>query len=1190
MTQRGAPTVRSSGGPTPPLADAVPESVPDIVPNTVPDTVPDTVPASVPVAVSVADWDVARKTPTAETLSPEAGPAAAPAPRRRGQVALQAGRRAGLRVGRAGLGLVLVLGVMAALGVLGALALTGKPLGLPVWAVAEVETRANEVLRAALPGAALSVGAIEIMIEEDLTPRLRLEDLRLLQAGGETLLALPDLRLSFDATEFLRNRVLRPRVVRLIGSSIALRRQVDGTFDLSFGAANRAAPIEGLAGLLAGIDRALATPLLSRLERIEANAATLTLEDARTGRVWNVGDGRVLIENRPDALAVEMGLSLVAGGAAPAQALVTLVRPKGQAQVRLSATFDRVPAADIAAQAPVLAWLGVLDAPISGRIAAVVTETGLSGLDAEMSLAAGALRPEGAARAIPFDRAAISLGYNPALGRIALSDLSVESQTLRLHASGHAYPLGPDGQILTGALGGAVPSAFLGQIAVSDVQLDPEGLFERPLVFTAGAMDARLSVQPFRLDLGQVALVEESGRRLSLSGRAEVVQGGWQLALDLGLDAIAHDRLLQLWPKSAVANTRNWVGQNVARGILTDVQAALRVAPGQEPRLSLGYEFDGAEVRFLRTLPPILDGRGRSSISGKTYTMALDKGTVTAPLGGPIDMAGSVFEVTDITAKPAQADIRLRTDSSITAALSLLDLPPFGFMTKAGQSPDIASGRAVVDTALVLPLARRIELKDVTYSVNGALTGVSSDLLVKGKTVTAPELTLKADPAGLQIAGAGKIGQVPFDVVYAQGFGPASRGKSRIDGTVTLSPATVAEFGIGLPDGMIGGSGRAAVALALEKGAPGRLTLTSDLAGITMRLPAVGWSKPAGATGTLEVVATLGQPPQVSKLVLNAGGLSATGGIALRQGGGLERARFGRVTLNRWLDAPVDLVGRGAGRAPDIVLNGGTVDLRLFDRPAGGGSGAQAASGRLMVSLDRLVVTDGIQLTGFRGDFSQSGGINGSFRASVNGAAPVVGAVIPSRHGTAVRLQSDDAGRVLAAAGIFKSVGGGSLDLQLTPRAEKGNYDGTAQMRALRVRGASALAALLSALSVVGLLEQLNGEGILFSEASSEFILTPNALEVTRGSAVGASLGVSIAGLYGTKSKRLALQGVISPVYLINGIGAALTRQGEGVFGFNYALGGTSDNPEVSVNPLSILAPGFLREIFRDPAPVLKKQ
>lgn len=59
------------------------------------------------------------------------------------------------------------------------------------------------------------------------------------------------------------------------------------------------------------------------------------------------------------------------------------------------------------------------------------------------------------------------------------------------------------------------------------------------------------------------------------------------------------------------------------------------------------------------------------------------------------------------------------------------------------------------------------------------------------------------------------------------------------------------------------------------------------------------------------------------------------------------------------------------------------------------------------------------------------------------------------------------------------------------------------------------------------------------------------------------------------------MQGVISPVYMLNGVGAILTKRGEGVFGFNYRLEGTADDPDVSVNPLSILTPGMFRELFR---------
>lgn len=1093
------------------------------------------------------------------------------------------------RAGRVGFVMVAAFAVMAVVASVAVLALTGKPIRLPVWAVAEIEARGNGALAREMPGAGISIGAVEITVDSDWTPRLRLEDLRLLQGQGSTLLALPDVRLVFDPGALLTEGQLRPSSLRLIGGTVALRRQADGTLDLQVGSNAAAPPITGLTDFLGLVDRALAAPFLSRLRLIEAEAASMTLRDALTGRVWSVGDGRMRLDVRPDALAAEVAVTLLGGGEAASQAVVTLVRPKGESRLRVNAAIDQVAARDIAAQAPILSWLGVLSAPISGRISAELSDLGLEALDAEMSLGAGALQPDGTAQPIVFDRARILLGYDPSRGRIQLTDLSVESPSLRLQASGHTYPIDADGHIMTGPLGQRLPASFLGQVEISGAQIDPEGLFERPLIFTSGAIDARLSLQPFQIEIGQLSLIEERNRRLTLAGRAAARPEGWDVAVDLGLDAIAHDRLLQLWPKTLVPQTRGWVGQNVATGLLRDVKAALRIVPGVEPRLALNYEFDDAEVRFLRTLPPITNGRGRSSIEGKTYLVVLDQGEVSAPMGGLIEAGGSIFRVPDVTAKPAKAEIRLKTQSTIAAALSLLDLPPFGFMTKAGRPADLGEGWAEVDTFLSLPLQRRVQLDDVDYKVSGVLRDVSSTKLIPGKLVTADRLSLSADKSALIIAGSGRAGVAGFDATFRQGFGPEAKGRATVEGTVELSPATLREFNVALPDGSVSGKGQGSLRLDLVKDAPATLTLKTDLEGIALRIPAVGWSMGAGRRGNLEVEARLSNPPQVTRLVLDAPGLKAEGSVALKAGGELDRARFASVVLADWLRGAVELTGRGAGRAPDVAVTSGEIDLRRL-AGANGTSNAGSDAGRVTLQLDRLIVTDGIALTGLEGNFSLRGGLNGQFRGSVNGEAPVSGEVVPAKYGTAVRLLAQDAGAVLRAAGIFISARGGALSLRLTPMAEEGSYEGRAEMTAIRVRKTSALAELLSAISVVGLLEQLNGTGILFNNADFDLILTPNAVQISNGAAVGASLGVSLAGLYGTKTKQIALQGVVSPIYLVNGVGAAFTRRGEGLFGFNYAVTGTSDDPQVQVNPLSILTPGLFRDIFRRPAPVLGKR
>ena len=297
-------------------------------------------------------------------------------------------------------------------------------------------------------------------------------------------------------------------------------------------------------------------------------------------------------------------------------------------------------------------------------------------------------------------------------------------------------------------------------------------------------------------------------------------------------------------------------------------------------------------------------------------------------------------------------------------------------------------------------------------------------------------------------------------------------------------------------------------------------------------------------------------------------------------------AQFTSVQVGDWLDAEVTLTGRGKGGAVDVAVTGGTLDLRKLP---GGGAGLGAGGDTpLSLRLDRLRVSEAISLTDFRGEFSPRGGFNGRFTAAVNGQGAVAGAVAPAKGGTAIRITSDNAGTVLAAAGVFDKGRGGNLDLTLTPRGPPGHYNGKATFTRLRIQDAPALAGLLSAISVVGLLEQMNGEGLAFNNGQMNFILTPDAVEITQGSAIGASLGISFAGLYQSAGGRLDLQGVISPIYLLNGIGAIISRRGEGLFGFNYSLKGTADNPKVSVNPLSILTPGMFREIFRTAPPNLK--
>jgi len=298
------------------------------------------------------------------------------------------------------------------------------------------------------------------------------------------------------------------------------------------------------------------------------------------------------------------------------------------------------------------------------------------------------------------------------------------------------------------------------------------------------------------------------------------------------------------------------------------------------------------------------------------------------------------------------------------------------------------------------------------------------------------------------------------------------------------------------------------------------------------------------------------------------------------------------VTIGNWLNVPLKIVSRGSGLAPQIEIGGGRIDLSqttLGTSGTGAGVTSGADSPPILARLEELVISSGISLRGFRGEFATSKGFEGNFSGSVNGEALVEGRVVPQGSRSAFRLRSEDGGQVLKAAGLLKNATGGLFDLTMAPATAKGSYNGVLTLSGVRLKDAPAMAALLNAASVVGLIEQLNGQGILFNEVESRFQLTPRRVVVSKASAVGNAMGISMDGYYDLGSGQMDMQGVVSPFFLVNGLGAIFTRKGEGLVGFNYTLKGTSNAPQVQVNPLSIFTPGMFREIFRRPPPEIKR-
>lgn len=1056
-------------------------------------------------------------------------------------------------------------------------AMSGKPIKAPDW----MQARILEQLNSVVSEGNVQFEAIELKFSKGLRPTVSVQDLVLSNASGVVVAYVSTLSASLLPVELIKGEV-RPSTVRVDNVTINLRRAKNGEFDLGFGVqvGGGQASTETMGELLDSIDQAFETPEMASIEAIDLSALTLNFNDARARRGWFFTDGKLRLEQDAQKVGISFGFDLEYGAGEVSSTEMTFETQKGSTEAKFGVTVSNVAARDLASQIPALAWLEVLDAPISGALRAEIGQDGLLGaMNGTLEIGEGSLQPTDDARALAFTSARAYFGFDPAAQKIRFDELSVQTEAGMLKAEGQAYL-----RELTDGL----PAVMLAQFKIVEGEIKPEGVFVSPVLITGGAMDLRMRLDPFILTVGQ-AVVEDVENSYLVKGDIKANKTGWHVAMDATVPEITPDRLMALWPLMAIPNTRSWIDENVNDAKIFNVKGSLRVNTGEKPAYALGYEFEDADVRYIKTLPAVKHGKGHGSIAAGLLTVVVDGGQVSAPTGGELDVTGTVFQIPDVDIKGPPAVVSLQARGPIAAALSLLDQPPFSILTKANQPVDLATGRAEIAGEINLRLVKKILLEDVDYNITASLLGVRSEKLVEGRILTANSLALTANPTDIAISGAGKLGKLPVQGSWVQKMGPASQGTSRLEGTVELSQNFVEEFGIGLPKGSVTGAGLGRVEIDFRRDKPAQFRVVSDLNRVGLRLSDLGWSLSKSGKGHLEVAGTLGSPPQIEKLVINGAGLKATGKVTLTPAGDLKSAKFSRVRLAGWLDAPIELIGRGRGATPSVKLSGGLIDTRKTT--FGSGSGATAGSGgSLTVALDRLIVSDGITLTGFRGKFTRKRGFTGEFTARVNGKAPVSGVVVPSKGGSSFRIKSKDAGAVFLASGVLETVRGGTMDLTLVPRkGYEGQYDGRLSGEKIRVKGAPAMADLLGAISGVGLLEQLNGQGIVFSNYQVRFRLTPRQVIITSGSAVGASMGVSLDGVYNLAASTLNIQGVLSPIYFLNGIGQIFTRKGEGLFGFNYKMTGKAADPKVSVNPFSILTPGMFRELFKRPPPKVEK-
>lgn len=1052
--------------------------------------------------------------------------------------------------------------------------MAGRPVDAPPWLRAKIEERIAQTI----PGIDVQFGRMSLLVQRTGLARIILWDVNILNERGGQIAALSDIEAGLSPAALLRGR-FELREAQVSGAFVTLQRDEDGRVGLALGdvfSSNTSFP--GIPQILAQVDRALMDPRLAHLKLFEADALTLRFEDMRARQGWTADGGRLRLERRDGNLSLTADVALLGGGDGVATVELNAQSRIGANDLSFGLLLSDLDAADIATQSPALAWLVELQAPISGQLRSQMLDDGTLGpLSASLEIGKGVLQPNSATRAVPFDGARTSFTYLPQQAMLSFDEISVRSKLGRIKAEGTAQLQGVDA---------GWPSALIGQFRLSDIALAKGTLFERALDVSGADMAFKLRLKPFRLSLGQLQ-VTDPDFPLSASGELVARPNGWAISLDALADRTDVQQVMSFWPKNFREKPRKWVSENVKAGTLRDAVFALRAEPQEKPGTYVDFRFEDGHSTYNRALAPITGAEGRISIYEGRLSTRLDGGVIDMGAHGVLQLAGSEFVIPNVKQKPATGVLDLQASGPVKAAFAYIDNDTWQVLRKAGRSIDVATGQAEVTGQVVLPLVKGTKFKDVSLDLTGVVRDVKSDRLVPDLVLEADRLALQLDSRSVSLEGPVQLAGVEATARWEQSL---QGGGGSVDATVTITNDALKRLKITLPDGMVTGQGPAQLTMALTKGKPPEFAVTSSLDGIGLALPSLGWSLPLEGRGAFEVTGRFDKPVEIDALSLQAAGLDMQAGLKLAATGGFERLTFAALTLDSWLDVAGVLRSRGAGKAPAIEVTSGSADLR---QAAFGGGGSQSGSGSggvkggpLAVTLEKLQITDTIVLQKFRGNFDLANGLEGRFDASLGDGADIQGRVVPQNGRSAFRISGEDAGDILRQAGFLKTVSDGTFNLDMVPvKGTTGSYDGKLVIKETRLRQAPAIGALIDAISIVGILDQLNGQGIFFSDVEANFRLTPSQVILRDASAVGPSMGISMDGFYDLGSGKMDMQGVLSPIYFVNGIGRLISRRGEGLIGFNFNLNGLIQNPQVAVNPLSVFTPGMFRDIFRRPPP-----
>ena len=747
---------------------------------------------------------------------------------------------------------------------------------------------------------------------------------------------------------------------------------------------------------------------------------------------------------------------------------------------------------------------------------------------------------------------------------------------------------------------------------------DPE-MFPTPAPVTFGTIIGTYNAREKILVFDQIDLTLEDNR---LTGNGLLY---WHQTSDipgaqfeLNTTDVSIMEALDYWPitrhpDGQERGARAWINQHMVSSNTKNLSFRVDSAPSgmgaylNESIYELSFDFDGLDTKFIKTMPPIIGAAGSAILTRTGMTISVTEGLLS---GMPID--GSQVRLSNIHIRDkGVGEFSIFARGDVQNMMRLIDHPPLLVAQKAKLDIDRLDGTATVKAIVRSPLIAEPAPGSTTYDVTAELANTSVKDLLGGEGLSEAQLSLRVNRDRLSAAGNGMLNGVPVALRWEEDFA-AGREDPAADTTLVvlrgdMDAQDMKALGVDVDD-FLDGKAHAEASFQGRNFKFTHGTFTADASTAQLHLPQLAWSKQVGAPATVNggVVFT-DDGTMVAPLLVKGEDVDLVASINF---GPKDSGIFDAEIQARQVGANqlIAMLRQRAGQPMTIDVQAETFDLSPFLRPDNDAVRAQnhganvsatnpATEFDLSLSADRILLENAEQWDDvsleleFRGSQPNMLALNaftGENRTPIN--ISVLNEPDADDGTRPFTVRTDDGGRVLRGMGFFAHVEGGALTLDARTRGwgNEWHLEGKMNVSEATLVPKATLGEGITRGEISGLDDYLDGQPLQLDVLEVPFEYDGRIIEFSGIKANGPTVGLTMEGEIATIDGLINVNGVVVPAYGINSLlgniplvgGLFSGGDGKGLFGVAYRVKGTTDQPDVSVNTLSGLAPGFLRLLF----------